>query len=236
VTDVIRPDRFDVTFNDLSANDSASASVNIYAFRTADLKIEKHELSDPELARLATISFLPLTADELAREPTAKGGVKMKVDLPSGMPFGEINASVSITTDQNPQSPMQIHLIGNVSTDVLLSGPKTLSDKMLVNLGTLDRAVPTKHTVYIRVKGPHRDSTEVKIAKTEPATEFSAALGEPNRENPKIVLFPLTIEIPANATPVSRAADGAYALVHLTTTHPDVKELTVKVRYIIKNG
>ncbi len=235
VIDVIRPDRFDITFNDLSANDSASASVNIYAFRTTDLKIEKHELSDPELAKLATISFVPLSAEELAREPTAKGGMKMKVDLPSGLPFGDINATVSITTDQNLQSPMQIHLIGNVSTDVLLSGPKTISDKMLVNLGTLNRAEPTKHTVYIRVKGPHRESTEVKIAKTEPATEFSAKVGEPNRDNPKIVLYPLTIEIPANATPVSRAADGAYALIHLTTTHPDVKEMTIKVRYIIKD-
>jgi hypothetical protein len=65
--------------------------------------------------------------------------------------------------------------------------------------------------------------------------EFSAKMGEPNRDNPKIVLYPLTIEIPANATPVSRAADGAYALIHLTTTHPDVKEMTVKVRYIIKD-
>jgi hypothetical protein len=235
VTDVIRPDRFDVHFSDLSANESATGSVNIYAFRTDDLQIVKHELSDPELAKFVTISFTPLTTVELAREPEAKSGVKMTVDVKSGMPFGEFNAQVSVTTDQNPHSPMQIHLIGNVSTDVILSGPKTISDKMLVNLGTLSRAEATKHTVYILVKGPHRDNTEVKIAKTEPAVEFSAALGEPNRENPKIVRYPLTIEVPANATPVSRAADGAYALVHLTTTHPDVKELTVKVRYIIKD-
>ena len=66
------------------------------------------------------------------------------------------------------------------------------------------------------------------------ATEFKATLGEPNRDNAKIVRYPLTVEVPANATPVSRAADGAYALVHLTTTHPDVKELTIKVRYIVK--
>jgi hypothetical protein len=234
VTDVIRPDRYDLHFSDLSANDSATGSVNIYAFRTSDLKIEKHELSDPDLARYVNISFTPLTAEDLAREPTAKGGVKMTVDLPSGMPFGEFNTSISITTDQNPTSPMDIHLIGNVSTDVLLSGPKTIADKLLVNLGTLGRAEATRHTVYVLVKGPHRDNTEVRIAKTEPATEFKATLGEPNKDNPKIVRYPLTLEVPANATPVSRAADGAYALVHLTTTHPDVKELTIKVRYIVK--
>jgi len=234
VTDAVRPDRFDVHFSDLSANESATGSVNIYAFRTDDLKVEKHELSDPELAKYVTISFVPLTSDELAREPEAKGGVKMKVDLNSGMPFGEFNASVSVTTDQNRESPLQIHLIGNVSTDVLLSGPKTIADKLLVNLGTLSRAEATKHTVYILVKGPHREQTEVRIAKTEPNAEFKATLGEPNRDNPKIVRFPLTLEVPEKATPVSRAADGAYALVHLTTTHPDVKELTIKVRYIVK--
>jgi Protein of unknown function (DUF1573) len=235
VSDVIRPDRFDMHFSELSANDSATGSVNIYAFRTADLKVEQHELSNPSLAPFVNVSFTPLTEDEVAREPLAKGGVKMTVDLKSGMPFGEFNNTISVRTDQNPTAPLEIHLIGNVSTDVLLSGPKTYADKLLVNLGTLSRAEATKHTVYILVKGPHRDATEVKIEKLEPNIEFKATLGDPNRDNPKIVRFPLVIEVPAQATPVSRAADGAYALIHLATTHPDVKELTIKVRYIVKD-
>ena len=52
--------------------------------------------------------------------------------------------------------------------------------------------------------------------------------------DPKIVRFPLTIEVPAGATPASHAAEGAYGLINLTTTHPDTKEMTIKVRYVVK--
>ena len=69
--------------------------------------------------------------------------------------------------------------------------------------------------------------------RSSPAASFPPRLGEPSRENPKVVRYPLVLQIPAGTRPVARAGDGSYALVKVTTTHPQVKELTLRIRYIV---
>jgi hypothetical protein len=232
VIDTVRVDRPDVHFHDLSPTESASGSVNIYAFRDADLQIEKHDINNAALAKFLNVSFSPLTSDDLAREPKAKGGVKMTIDVKPGMPYGDFNETVSVTTNQSPE-PLTVRVIGNVASDILLMGPNLVRDKSLVSLGAISQATGKKHTIYLIVKGPHRDDTKVEIQSFEPTTDFSAKLGEPIRDTPKTVRYPIVIEIPTGAAPVTRM-DGAYAQIHLTTTHPEVKELNIKVRYIVK--
>jgi Protein of unknown function (DUF1573) len=232
VLDTIRSDRSDVHFHDLSANESASGGVNIYAFREADLQVEKHEFNNPSFAKHVKVSFAPLTSEEVAREPKAKGGVRMSFELQPGLPFGDFNESVSVTTNQNPE-PLTVRVIGNIATDVLLMGPNVTREKMLVSLGAITQKAGKQHTIFILVKGPHRDDTKVAIESVEPASEFSAKLGEPIRDSAKIVRYPITIEVPAGATPVTRL-DGSYAKINVTTTHPDVKEMNIKVRYVVK--
>lgn len=232
VLDTVRTDRGDVHFHDLSANESASSSVNIYAFRDTELKIEKHDFSNPSLAKHFDISFAPLSTDELAREPNAKGGQKMTVEVKPGLPQGDFSETISITTDQNPE-PLSVRVIGNIASDILLMGPNVTRAKLLVSLGAISQKVGKKHTVFVLVKGPHRDDTKVQIESVEPASEFSAKLGEPIRDSAKIVRYPITIEVPAGATLVTRM-EGSYATINVTTTHPEVKELNIKVRYVVK--
>jgi len=232
VLDTVRIDRPDIHFHDLLQTDSASNSVNIYAFREPDLKIEKHEFSNSALAKHFDISFAPLSADEVTREPNAKGGVKMQVGVKPGLPHGDFSESVSISTNQSPD-PLTVRIIGNIASDVFLMGPNVIRDKLLVGLGAISQKDGKKHTIFLIVKGPHRDDTKVEIQSFEPTSEFSAKLGEPIRDSAKTIRYPIVIEIPAGATPVTRM-EGTYANIHLTTTHPDVKEMNIKVRYIVK--
>jgi hypothetical protein len=231
---MLRPERSDIHFHDLSANESATQSISIYSYRDAKLEVEKHEFFNSKLAPFVNVSFTPLISDEVAREPDALAGVRMTVELKKGMPYGEFNEAISVTTNQSADSPLQIHLIGNVASDILLVGPQTNAERLLVDLRAVKPSEGAKHTVYLHVKGPYRDETRIEIKSVEPKTEFSATLGTPNRDNPKIARFPLTIEVPVGATPASHAADGAYGLIHLSTTHPDAKEMTIKVRYVVK--
>jgi hypothetical protein len=234
VLDTVRTDRGDIHFHDLSANESATGSVNIFAFREADLKVEKYEFVNPQVRDHVTVTFTPLSSDELAREPNAKGGLKMTLEVKPGLPYGDFEDSVNIHTNQYDE-PLTVRVIGNIASDVVLVGPNVTRDKLLVGLGAIPQSVGKKHTVFILVKGPHRDETQVKIDSVEPATEFSATLGEPIRDSAKIVRYPLTIEVPAGATPVTRM-DALSARINISTTHPDVKELPIKVRYVVKNG
>jgi uncharacterized protein DUF1573 len=232
VLDTVRLERPDIHFHELLQTDTASGSVNIYAFRDADLKVEKHEFSNPVLEKYFGISLAPLAADDLAREPNAKGGVKLQVEVKPGLPYGDFSESVSITTNHSPD-PLTLRIIGNIASDIFLMGQNVVRDKSLVSLGAFPQKEGKKHTIFLIVKGPHRDDTKVNIESFEPTSEFSARLGEPIRDSAKTIRYPIVIEIPPGATPVARM-EGTYANIHVTTTHPDVKEMNIKVRYIVK--
>jgi hypothetical protein len=68
VLDTVRADRSDIHFHDLSPNETASGSINIFAFREPDLRIEKHEFENPDHEKFFNISFTPVSSDDLARE------------------------------------------------------------------------------------------------------------------------------------------------------------------------
>ena len=232
VLDTVRLDRTDLHFHDLSADESATGSVNIYAFRDADLKVEKYEFNDSKVREHINVSFAPLPSEEIEKEPRAKGGLKMTLEVRPGLPYGDFEDTLSITTNQYDE-PLTVRVFGNIASDVLLVGPNVTRDKLMVGLGAIPQSAGKKHTVYILVKGPHRDDTQVKIDSIEPTVDFSAKLGEPIRDSAKIVRYPLTIEVPAGARPVTRM-DALSAKINISTTHPEVKKLPIKVRYVVK--
>ena len=232
VIDTVRAERPDLHFHDLSTNEAATASLNLYAFRDPDLQVHKYELNNPALSKFVEVSFTPLQPADLAREPAAKGGLKMTVQIKPGLPLGDFNEPLVLHTNQSRETPLTVRLIGNVASDVLVMGPGVVRERLLVNLGTFPHKEGKKQTIYVLVKGPYRDQTTVQLAGVEPATDdFRVTLGEPLHDTPKTVRYPLTIEIPPGAPPVSRL-DAVK--IHLATTHPDVKELTLRVRYVAK--
>jgi uncharacterized protein DUF1573 len=233
VIDTVRAERSDVHFHDLSVNETASDSVNIYAFRDAAFRIEKIDFGDANLAAYFNASHRPLSAEEVAQQPGAKAGEKLLIDIKPGLPVGPFIQTAIVTTNQSSPVAVNVQLIGEVVSDILLAGSKINKNTWSVFLGTVPRQEGVKHTVYLRIKGPHRDETQFRITQTEPATEFSATLGDSSHEIPKVVTYPLTIEIPPGARPVARTEEG-YAKIHIATTHPDVKELILKVRYTVK--
>jgi hypothetical protein len=234
VLDAVRAHSSEMFFNDMSRNEPTVGTMPIFAFRDEPLEIENVELTNQEQADYFAVSFEPLSAEELAYEAKATSGLKMIVQLQGGVPVGRIEQTIRLTTNVRPEQPLEIRVVGNVASDILLAGPRVVADRKLVLLGPLVRAEGRKHTMYLVVKGPFRDETKLQIKSVEPQAEFSASLGEPLRDNPRTIRHPLTIEIPPNATPVSRMAEGSEAIITIASTHPDEKELIVKVRYVVK--
>ena len=232
VIDNVRSDRPDVHFSDLSPNESALATVNIYAFRDPDFKIEKFDHGKPDFEDKLNVSFAPLTSDELAKEPNAKAGQKMTIEVKPGLPQGNFEETITVTTNQSID-PLSIRVLGNVATDILLMGPNVNRERSQVNLGTFSQKDGKKHTMFLIVKGPYREETKIEIESYEPKVDFSAKLGEPIRDTEKTIRYPIVIEVPPGATPVTRT-EGSQAEIHVKTTHPEVKEMTIKVRYVVK--
>jgi hypothetical protein len=232
ILDTVRPDRYDIHFHDLSPSETATGGMIIYGYRDRDLAVDSHTLVSETAENHLAVSFRPLTADEIAVEPRAKSGVKVTVEVKPGLPQGDFEGTLTMTTNEG-SDPVAVKIVGNVASDILIMGPNVNRERMLVGLGAISQKEGKKQTAFLIVKGPHRDETKVEIESVEPTADFSAKLGDPIRDTPKTIRYPIVIEVPPGAAPVTRG-DGNHAKIHIKTTHPEIKELTINVRYVVK--
>lgn len=236
VIDVVRPDRMQIFMPDLSANETTETRVNLFAYRGEKLEVVKHEWTKPETAEKFDASYRTLSVEEFSAYPDVVAGVEVTIKVRPGLPLGEFTQDLKLTTNFFPElAPIEIPIMGNVVSDISIAGPRVVADRFIVGLGTVPRSKGAKSTVYLIVKGPYREETKLQIESVTPSGEFTATLGEPVRDNPKVIRYPLTIEIPPGSTPISRLDDGAWGAIHLSANHPQVKAVKINVRYVVKD-
>jgi hypothetical protein len=208
--------------------------MRFHAYIDKDFAIEKQEWVKPDGVDHLNVQFVPLTAEQVAEESGAVSGVEVVLTVSPGLPLGQFTQTLKLTSNLLQHEPIEMGVMGTAVSDISLAGSGVSADKLVVSMGTLDQGTEHQKTVYLLVKGPHRDTTSINIVSLEPTQLFQATLGEPLRDNPRIVRYPLTIVIPADAVPVARTADEAYAKIKLALTHPQVSEMTIRVRYTVK--
>jgi Protein of unknown function (DUF1573) len=229
----LRAEPREAIFNRVSALEPAQATVRIYGLGAEPLEVLSHEFAHAKSAPHFSLEFKPLGAAELAKSSDYKSGVEMRVHLKPGLPLGQLVQTIQLTTNRNQGGKLDIPVYGTVVSDISLVGPGTLADKLLVDLGSVKSSQGAKSTVYLVVKGPSRDETELKIASVTPDAELTATLGEPLRNNPQLISYPLTLQVSPGTTPVSRLSSGSRIAVRVETTHPQIKEVTFHVRYAV---
>ena len=234
VIDALRPEEPQFTLNDLSANEATTVRLRVFGFKSSDLQVVKHEWVKPENTDRLQVSVEPLSAAEVTPRKPATSGVAVVLHIQPGLPLGPLSQVLRLTFNIPDHDPLEIPLYGTVISDVSLAGPGVTANRLLVNLGTVPSGSAFKRTVYVTVKGPYRDQTKLRIGGVTPDQELQATLGEPLRENPKVDRYPLTLELSPSTRPVARTADENFARIKLDVTHPQVKELDLKVRYIVR--
>ena len=234
IVDAVRPERFEVLLGTISANEDNVARLKLFAYRSDALNIDNVELTNAETADFFEITFEPLPEEEVKKERDATTGVEMIVKIKSGLPLGPITQTIRLKTDAAEQPTLDIPVVGKVVSDISLAGPKLDADLALLTLGTVEQAVGTKATIYLIVKGPHRDETELRVASTDPAANLKATLTKATGENSKIKRYSLTVEIPPGSPSISRLASGQMGKIVIETTHPQVKHINLNVRFAVK--
>jgi hypothetical protein len=229
----LRAEPAEAIFNRVSAQEPARATVRILAWGDEELKIIDHKYMHAKSAPHYSLEFEPIDPAEFAANSEYKSGITMHVDLKPGLPLGQLAQTIKITTNRNPEESFDIPVYGSVVSDISLIGAGASATTMTVDLGSFASRQGKKVTVYLVVKGPHRDQTELHVASVQPAAELTATLGEPNRNNTQIVSYPLTFEVLPGATPVSRVSSGSRIAVRIEATHPQIKELTLFVKYAV---
>ena len=236
IIDALRTDRPSLSLGSLSTSENATGRFKLYAFRGEEpLEIVNHEFLAKDKASFFTAEFRPLTADELASEPSAKSGVEGTIHVKSGLPLGNLGQTIKLTTNLQNTSPLTLPIEGRIVGDIMLVGAGAVSEQNMIRLGDAKSAVGKTALLHLVVKGPHRDETKLTLTSVKPEGELQVELGAPATDNPLVTRYPLTVTIPPGAKPVTRlGTDEATAgVLRIATTHPQIKEIVILVRYAV---
>jgi hypothetical protein len=229
----VRPDRTEMSFNNLPANQATSGHMKIYGFRDEPVQIIKHEWLDKKSADYFDASFRPLAEDEIDKGIGAQSGVEMTVKLKSGLPLGPIAQTIRLTSNYD-LPPFEVPILGRIVGDITFVGPKFRSDLNILSLNLIPRDEGARVTLRAIIKGDHRNDVQLEIESIEPQGALEATLGEPDR-NEQVVTVPLTIEVPRGAPAGSHLGAGGSKAgrIIIKTNHPQAERIEIEVRFAV---
>lgn len=221
--------------SDVTADETAVGNISILSHRDQELKVLSHTWQNTEAKDFFTATFTPLSPAE-ANSQRATGGIAVRVVVKPGLPLGITRQFLTLTTNyegiESQTIPVDIRIVGDIS----LLGPKVPSGAFFVTLGAIEQKVGLKHTVYLHIKGPHREMTEIEVERTEPTSSLKATLGEAVALSPTVKRIPLTIEVPADA-PLGNylgTDNSQTGRIYLKTTHPNIKQIIIPVNFVVR--
>jgi hypothetical protein len=235
LTEAVRIEPRELVFSSMPARDPVAGQVRIYAVNSEGLEIVSHQFESSEGAQQFDVSFTPLSADEVAAHK-AKSGVLAPLTSKPTLPLGPIRQKISLESNLASKPALQISINGTVVSDISIIGPDWSNDVAVLRLGAIKRSEGRSRTLRLVTRGQHRKDIEFSVASKSP--EFlQVSLGEMIEVNQGAVTqVPLTIAVPRGAPEANHlgSAQGKMGEVVLSTSHPDVKEVKLKVQFVVE--
>jgi hypothetical protein len=224
-----------ISMGHFSSKEVSTWEVSVWSFREPIWQMVGFEALEPSTAEFFTVEARDMTPRELSSQADAKNGQVLRIIVKPGIPVGRLSQTLRISHNQEGRDPIDITLSGNAVGDITLSGPAYNSERDMVDIGNVRSRQAFTARLFVVVKGPHRSDTQLKIKSIDPESSLRVTLGEPKNRQAKSVLWPLTVEIPADAQPTNRLGSelGRLARIELETTHPEIPQYTVRLRFAV---
>lgn len=236
IIDALRADRNSLSLGSISASENQVSRFKLLAFRGDEpLAITGIEFTSAATADHFSAEARALSPDETPSDEGLKSAVEVTVRVKSGLPLGAVNQTIRLTTNLRETAPYDLPIEGQVVGDIQVVGRDVDSARNSIRFGTAKSKEGLTKKYHLLIKGPHREATKLEIAGVEPVDGLQAELGEALTDNPQVTRYPLTIKIPAGATPIVRQGltPESAGVVRISTTHPQVKELVLIIRYAV---
>jgi hypothetical protein len=176
-----------------------------------------------------------IESDQLEKlDGMPKSGAWITVVVKPGLPVGPISQVLRISTNLTGIPFIDVPVAGRLVEDISFLGRTDFDPQNLIlDLGVVDRETGAKSNVFLVVKGPYRDTTNVVVESVEPASPLKAAIGAPKATG-ESTLFPLEIAIPAEGDQdaPTTASNVTVGYVNLETTHPQRRRIRLSVHFV----
>ena len=233
----LRPVPETLTFHKVSANETAQQEIDLFAYGAETFEILSHQWQEPEYAEFYDLKINEMPAEVLSEEDGATAGKRLTVQIRPGLPLGPIYQKLKLKTDVADAEEMEIPFLGSVVSDITVMSPsdKFRDDLLLLTLGLIKQSEGASVKLFLIVKGPYREETEITLDTIDPESVMQVTLGE-KKITDSIHMIPLTIKIPPGSQTVNRLGtdQGKTARIVLKTTHPHAKEVVIYLQFAIE--
>jgi hypothetical protein len=226
-------------FGTVKANSTREVSTILMSNLEPEVKVLRHELSDPTVADMVVISVTPVEKSGLPY-PEALCGVRITATLKAGATLGPFFSWLTLETNLK-NAVKTLAITGTVAGDISVHGTGWIEDQGVLKLGNIASKAGARVQLSVAVRGEHAAKTQLSVASVDPP-ELQATLGEPKVLRPQLVHFPLIVAVPAGTRPMARITRDANDTdttsgdgeIVLQSTHPDTKEIRLRVRFTVE--
>ncbi len=237
VGQVLSPFRLDppeLTFSRIDSGQETSASVRLYSLLTDQIEIDQLTFPTAETAQFFTVAYQPLDPETVAAAD-AQSGLTLTVKLAAGLPIGPFEQSLEITTQRPVNGAVSLPIRGRVASQISLVGPGWRSEHGVLQLGEVQSSQGLERKLFLFVRGDAPEQVKFTVAAGTTST-LQAEIGEPQIVKPDaLAKFPLSVTVPAGSRAVNHLGSNqaGYAKLVLDTTHPQVPQLQILVRFAV---
>ncbi len=228
----------ELVFSRLSSSETAAAESHLLYYLEAPMKVLGHEWAEADTARFFEVALTPMSADEVKKvQPLARSGQQVSIRVKPGLPQGPIRQKLILKTDVPSTPTLTLPIQGTVGSEIVIVGPGWNADSGVVNLGEIKSSEGAQRRLLLVVRGPARRETSFTVAEVEPNV-LKASLGRPSEINKgAVVQTPLLITVPPGSPAVDRIGvePSRQGRIVLKTTHPQIHELQILVRFAVEN-
>jgi hypothetical protein len=193
------------------------------------------ELTDAQTRDKFDIKIEDVPREQLPN-PKARDGVKITLTTKPGLPVGRFDQSLTLHTNLKDDEVIHVPVLGRLVGDITVHGTSGwLSEQDVLLLGQVKSSEGRKAHLNIVARGENAGDLKFEVGSVEP-TELKATLGTPQKLKDTLLHVPLEIEVPPGTRPMVRldTSQGEAAKILIKTTHPEMKELVVYVRFAVE--
>ena len=224
----------ELIFGGVAAGTEVQREVFILSRFQEEVEVTNFQFSNSSLNDQLDIEIVPAQPDEFPVDD-AKGAVKVVAKLHKERTIGRFFGWLEVDTNLESAPKLNIPITGNTIGDISIFGPGWDPKLSLLRMGAVRSGEGKVARLNLSTRGEHAQSTEFEVVRTSPP-ELKASLGEKKEINDTLVHMPLLLEIPSGTPPMVRLGEPASsdALVVLKTTHPNAKEVQLRVNFSVE--
>jgi hypothetical protein len=224
-----------IVLTSIPSQGGVKATSRIFTYGKEPPQVAGITTPDAESPQAVSFTTTPLSAEEIARERGATGGILLEVEILPGVPLGPLRKTIEIDLRLPDEVKAEVTVEGTVAGDLALAGQGWDSSRQVLQLGTISGRTGMHTQVFITAKGTHRDAVHPVVRDVvPPSMEVVVGEGKPMGSG-AVVRIPLTITFPAGSPPCNHlgSSQAPAGRIVLDTGHPDSPTMTIPVSVAI---